>query len=334
MLRPDLLDLFDARAARWWVPWASPALRGSLAGPVTGFLGPNGSGKSTTMRMIVGLARPDAGSVLIDGTPLSDHPNPLGAVGALIDTRAAHPARSAHDHLRSLAATADVGRARVREVLQLVGLGDVAKRRVRRFSLGMSQRLGIAAALLFDPASLLLDEPVNGLDPDGIRWIRALVRQLAAEGRAVLVSSHLMSEMAVTADHVIVIGRGRLIADESLEALIARIEPGEVRLRTPQPDQLRGLVQARGGGWAPRADGTVEVRGLAAGEIGDLCAEHRVSLHELIPVRASLEEAFMDLTADSVDYRAPDTTVAAAERDGAPVAERDGAPVAERDGAR
>lgn len=272
-------------------------------GTVTGFLGPNGSGKSTTMRIILGLSRPDSGSVLVDGIPFAQHRNPLGAVGALIDAKAAHRGRSAYRHLQAVAATAGIGSSRVREVLEMVGLGDVARRRVGGFSLGMSQRLGVATALLADPSSLMFDEPINGLDPDGILWMRTLVRELAAEGRAVLVSSHLMSEMALTADRVVVIGKGRLIADETVDSLIRRIKPRGVNLRTPQDAELSRLVRARGGGMTAGPDGTFHVEGLTAVEIGDLAALHGIRLYELVPVRASLEDAFLELTGDSVTYR-------------------------------
>jgi ABC-2 type transport system ATP-binding protein len=277
-----------------------------LPGIVTGFLGPNGSGKSTTMRMILGLTRPDSGSILVDGVPFTRHRNPLGALGALIDAKSGHPGRSAFRHLQAVAATAGIGASRVREVLDIVGLGDVADRRVGGFSMGMSQRLGVATALLADPSSLMFDEPINGLDPDGILWMRTLVKKLAAEGRAVLISSHLMSEMALTANHVVVIGKGRLIADEAVSSLIHRSKSRGLLLRTPQDEELSRLVRSAGGQMSSGPDESFRVNGLTAAEVGDLAAAHGISLHELVPLRASLEEAFMELTADSVTFRGRD----------------------------
>ncbi len=286
-------------------------------GAVTGFLGPNGSGKSTTMRMILGLDRPDAGHVLVDGIPFREHRNPLGALGAAIDAKAVHRGRSAHRHLRAVAATAGISAARVQEVIEMVGLSEAAHRRVGGFSLGMAQRLGIAAALLGDPSTVMLDEPVNGLDPDGILWIRNLMRQLAREGRAVLVSSHLMSEMALTADHLVVIGRGRLIADEPVRSFVERIPPRGVTVRSPHVDQLRELVCAHGGRVNPGPDGSFVVAGVTAERIGEAAAVRGVALHELTPIRGSLEEAFMQLTAQDVEYRAG----VRSEADGRPPAE-------------
>ena len=270
---------------------------------VTGFLGPNGSGKSTTMRMIMGLDLPTSGQVRINGRPYRGLPWPLHEVGALLEAKAIHPGRTAYNHLWMLAQTNGIGRKRVDEVLELVGLRDVERRRAGKFSLGMSQRLGIAAALLGDPGILLFDEPVNGLDPEGILWVRTLLRHLASEGRTVLVSSHLMSEMALTADHVVVIGRGRLIADRPVSELVAESSHHFVRVRTPDNGRLRQLLEAAGAEADQGADGAITVTGLTAEAIGDLCAEHALRLHELTPLTASLEEAFMDLTRESVEFR-------------------------------
>jgi ABC-2 type transport system ATP-binding protein len=287
-------------------------------GHVTGFLGPNGAGKTTTMRLILGLDYPDAGTVMIDGKQYVSLANPMREVGALLDAKAVHGGRSAYNHLLCLAQTNNLPKRRVGEVLELVGLTEVARKRTKGFSLGMGQRLGIAATLLGDPAVLMFDEPVNGLDPEGILWIRNLMKALASEGRTVFVSSHLMSEMENTADHLIVIGRGRLLADCTMEEFIARSSGQTVRVRTPQPDLLAKAVSeaapkagpAAGPG-APAgptataaADGSLIVTGLTAAQIGDIAFDHGVRLHELTVVRASLEEAFMELTADSVEYRA------------------------------
>jgi len=281
-------------------------------GHVTGFLGPNGAGKTTTMRLILGLDYPDAGTVKIDGKQYAGLGYPMREVGALLDAKAVHGGRSAYNHLLCLAQTNNLPRRRVGEVLELVGLTDVARKRTKGFSLGMGQRLGIAATLLGDPAVLMFDEPVNGLDPEGILWIRNLMKALAAEGRTVFVSSHLMSEMENTADHLIVIGRGSLLADCTMEEFIARSSGQTVRVRTPQPDLLAKAVSevaARAAANSPAgavtdADGSLTVHGLTAAQVGDLAFEHGVRLHELTVVRASLEEAFMELTADSVEYRA------------------------------
>jgi ABC-2 type transport system ATP-binding protein len=282
-------------------------------GQVTGFLGPNGSGKSTTMRLIMGLDIPTSGQATINGRPYRGLPWPLHEVGALLEAKAIHPGRSAFNHLLMLAQTNNIGRRRVDEVLELVGLTDVAKRRAGKFSLGMSQRLGIAAALLGDPGVLLFDEPVNGLDPEGILWVRTLLRHLAAEGRTVFVSSHLMSEMALTADHVVVIGRGRLIADRQVADLVNEGSHSYVRVRTPEPARLEPLLRSAGASVETGSDGALTVTGLAADAIGDLSAENGVRLHELTPLTASLEEAFMDLTRESVEFRATgDTHVAEA----------------------
>jgi ABC-2 type transport system ATP-binding protein len=272
-------------------------------GQVTGFLGPNGSGKSTTMRVIMGLDMPSAGQATINGRAYRGLPWPLHEVGALLEAKAIHPGRSAFNHLWMLAQTNGISRKRVNEVLDLVGLSDVAGRRAGKFSLGMSQRLGIAAALLGDPGVLLFDEPVNGLDPEGILWVRTLLRHLAGEGRTVFVSSHLMSEMALTADHVVVIGRGKLIADRPVSDLVAQSSRRFVTVRSPEPDRLVPLMTSAGGTVTAENDGGLSVTGLTAEAIGDLASEHHIRLHELTPLRASLEEAFMDLTRDSVEFQ-------------------------------
>jgi ABC-2 type transport system ATP-binding protein len=273
-------------------------------GVVTGFLGPNGAGKSTTMRMIAGLDRPTSGRALVDGRPYVEDPAPLRRVGLLLEAKAVHTSRTARNHLRALAATHGIGRRRVEDVIELTGLQDVADKRVGGFSLGMGQRLGIASALLGDPANLILDEPVNGLDPEGVLWMRGLLRGVAAEGRTVLLSSHLMSEMAMTADHLIIIGRGRLIADLSVEELTAQASRSEVRVRTPDAGSLAELLAGPGVSVeAPRRD-LLEVAGLESDAIGELARRHDLALYELTPVRASLEDAFLELTRDSVEYRA------------------------------
>ncbi len=279
-------------------------------GLVTGFLGPNGAGKTTTMRLILGLDRPSAGSVTVNGHPYAASPAPMHEVGALLDAGAVHGGRTARNHLLALAQTNGISRRRVDEVLGVVGLTDVAGKRTRGFSLGMRQRLGIAAALLGDPRILMFDEPVNGLDPEGILWIRNLMRSLAAEGRTVLVSSHLMSEMEYTADHLLVIGRGQLIADCGMAEFIGRGSGQAVRVRTPQPGALARAVAAAGGTVAspvdsPAADdGECEVRGLSEDQVSDLAFAHGIRLTHLAATRVSLEQAFMELTADSVEYRA------------------------------
>ena len=274
------------------------------SGQVTGFLGPNGAGKTTTMRCILGLDYPTEGTVIVDGKSYHDMAYPMREVGALLEAKAVHGGRSAYNHLLCLAQTNSLPKRRVGEVLELVGLSDVAKKRSKGFSLGMSQRLGIAATLLGDPKVLMFDEPVNGLDPEGILWIRNLMKALAAEGRTVFVSSHLMSEMENTADHLIVIGRGRLIADCTMKDFVARASGAAVRVRTPSAAQLTQAVSARGATVAPGDEGSIEVRGLSAEQIGDLAFDAGIRLHELATVRASLEEAFMELTADSVEYHA------------------------------
>jgi ABC-2 type transport system ATP-binding protein len=262
------------------------------AGRVTGFLGPNGAGKSTTMRMILGLDRPTAGRATVGGKPYREHRAPLRVAGALLEGRALHRGRSAREHLLGLARTHGIGRNRVDEVLDQSGLAEVAGRRAGGFSLGMGQRLGIAAALLGDPAVVILDEPVNGLDPDGVLWIRTLLKRLAAEGRTVLVSSHLMSEMAVTADHLLVIFKGRLRADSGIEELLGRTT---TLVRSPDADALRAVLTARGATVAGLESGLLEVAGLGIEEIGTAAADHRLVVHELTPARTSLEEAYMAL---------------------------------------
>ncbi|MFD4585487.1 ABC transporter ATP-binding protein [Streptomyces sp. NPDC058423] len=280
-------------------------------GAVTGFLGPNGSGKSTTMRMILGLDQPTSGHVTIGGHPFRKLPNAPRQVGALLDAKAVHGGRSARSHLLSLAQLSGIPARRVDEVLGVVGLQDVAKRRSKGFSLGMGQRLGIAAALLGDPQVLLFDEPVNGLDPEGILWVRNLMKQLAAEGRTVFVSSHLMSEMALTADHLIVIGRGQLLADMSVKDFIAHNSAGFARVRTPQTEpqqreKLTGVLTEAGGQVMPEPDGALRVTGLALPAISDLAHDADVRLWELSPHQASLEEAYMRMTQAAVDYRSTD----------------------------
>ena len=279
-------------------------------GQVTGFLGPNGAGKTTTMRLILGLDYPNAGTVSVDGQRYSGLANPMREVGALLDAKAVHGGRSAYNHLLCLAQTNNLPRKRVAEVLELVGLSEVARKRSKGFSLGMSQRLGIAATMLGDPKVLMFDEPVNGLDPEGILWIRNLMKTLAAEGRTVFVSSHLMSEMENTADHLIVIGKGKLIADCTMNEFIAQSSGAAARVRTPSPDQLALALAAKGGEAAADGDGTLLVRGLTTEAIGDIAFEQGIRVHELSMLRASLEEAFMELTADSVEYHAggPDAT--------------------------
>jgi len=273
-----------------------------LPGRVTGFLGPNGAGKSTTMRVILGLDAPNAGTATVKGTPYGRHRFPAREVGALLDAMALHPGRSARAHLWSLAQSNRISRSRVDEVLDLVGLTDVARRRVGPFSLGMKQRLGIAAALLGDPEVLLFDEPVTGLDPEGIVWIRGLFHRLAADGRTVFVSSHLMSEMALTAQHLIVIGRGKLIADDTSDNIVAGGST-TVLVRSPRADELSALL-ARAGGSIGSDNGALSVTNLDAAAIGDLAAQHGIALHELTPQHASLEEVFFELTGDQVQYRA------------------------------
>lgn len=272
-------------------------------GFVTGFLGPNGAGKSTTMRMIVGLDRPTSGTVTVLGKTYRELKHPLCSVGALLDARQVHPNRTARAHLRWLAASNKLPKARVDEVLNIVGLADVAGKQAGTFSLGMSQRLGIAVALLGDPEVLLFDEPVNGLDPEGIRWIRTLMRDLASEGRTVLVSSHLLAEMANTADRLLVIGRGQLISSSTMAEFLTSSGSDTIRVRSPQLDRLRELLAAQDAS-AQLSDGVLLVRGISAEQVGELAAGHGIVLHELAAQQASLEEAYMRLTDDAVDYRA------------------------------
>jgi ABC-2 type transport system ATP-binding protein len=272
-------------------------------GQVTGFLGPNGAGKSTTMRMIVGLDRPSDGSVTVNGKPYARHHAPLHEVGALLDAKAVHTGRTAYNHLLAMAATHGIGKRRVHEVIELAGLGSVAGKRVGGFSLGMGQRLGIAAAMLGDPATLILDEPVNGLDPEGVLWVRQFVRRLAAEGRTVFLSSHLMSEMAMTADRLIVLGRGEIIADAPVDDIIAAGTRPRVLVRSPHASQLADLLAAPGVAVVRSEAGVLDITGVDASGIGDLAAQHRLAIHELTPQIASLEEAYMALTADVVEYR-------------------------------
>lgn len=273
-------------------------------GIVSGFLGPNGAGKTTTMRMIVGLDRPDRGTVTIDGRRYRDLSVPLQEVGALLDAKAFHGGRSAYNHLLCLAQSNGIPRRRVDEVLAIVGLETAAKRRAQTYSMGMGQRLGIAAALLGDPKILMFDEPVNGLDPEGIAWVRRLMRDLAAQGRTVFVSSHLMSEMALTAEHVIVIGRGRLIRDESISNFVDSSSRNSVRVRSPQADQLVAALRRADAAVTVDNTGALVVSGIDAPGIGEMAAAAGIVLHELAPQRASLEEAFMELTSDSVEFHA------------------------------
>jgi ABC-2 type transport system ATP-binding protein len=272
-------------------------------GRVTGFLGPNGAGKSTTIRLILGLDAPTGGRVLVAGQPYRALRRPLRQVGVLLDANAVHGGRRARDHLGWLARTNDVPRARIGEVLRLTGLADAAHRRVGGFSLGMKQRLGIAAALLGDPGILILDEPVNGLDPDGVHWIRGLMRSLAAEGRTVLISSHLMSEMQLTADQLLIIGRGRLIADTSVRELAEQFTEG-VLVRSARPEELAGVLRAAGGEITTAADGALTVRGLDQQRIGDLAAGNGIPIYEAAVRSASLEDAYLSLTAGTVQFGA------------------------------
>jgi ABC-2 type transport system ATP-binding protein len=272
-------------------------------GVVTGFLGPNGSGKSTTMRLILGLDSPTAGDVTVNGKHYRDHAGPLHEVGALLEARSVHTGRSAFNHLLALAQTHGISRRRVEELIDLVGLREVAKKRAGEFSLGMGQRLGIAAALLGDPRTVMLDEPVNGLDPEGIHWIRHLLKDLASEGRTVFVSSHLMSEMALTADHLIVVGRGRVIADTTTAEFLQQASGNVVLVRSPQAGELRDQIAGADITVVALEPGLIEVHGLTAQQIGEAAAQHGIVLHELTPQQASLEEAFMDLTRDDVEFK-------------------------------
>ena len=273
-------------------------------GVVTGFLGPNGAGKSTTMRMILGLDAPTAGSATVNGMQYRNLAAPLHEVGALLEARAVHTGRSGYNHLLALAQTHAIPRRRVDEVIELVGLGSVAHKRVGGFSLGMGQRLGVAAALLGDPATVILDEPANGLDPEGIRWIRLLLKGLASEGRTVFLSSHLMSEMQQTAEHLIVIGRGRLIADTPVDAFVAQASSGSpVRVRSPQLDALAEAITGAGGRSDKLEDGALQVHGLTSEQVGEIAAAQQFVLHELTAMQVSLEDAFMSITKDSVEYQ-------------------------------
>jgi ABC-2 type transport system ATP-binding protein len=273
-------------------------------GQVTGFLGPNGAGKSTTMRMILGLDAPSGGAVTVNGKPFAALDNPMREVGALLDAKAIHGGRTAYNHLLCLAQSNNLPRRRVGEVLELVGLSDVARKRAKGFSLGMGQRLGIAGALLGDPQILMFDEPVNGLDPEGILWIRNLMKSLAAEGRTVFVSSHLMSEMENTADHLLVIGRGRMIADCTVREFINQNSERAIRVRTPDTTKLAELVIGDGGKVVPDGDGGLLVTELTMDRVGDLAFDNGVRLYELSALQASLEQAFMELTRDSVEFQA------------------------------
>jgi ABC-2 type transport system ATP-binding protein len=279
-------------------------------GIVTGFLGPNGAGKSTTMRLILGLDAPSGGTATVNGKPYRDLKAPLREVGAMLEAHAIHTGRSGYNHLLALAQTHGIPRSRVDEVIDIVGLGEVAHKRVGGFSLGMGQRLGVAAALLGDPATVILDEPANGLDPEGIRWIRNLLKRLAAEGRTVFLSSHLMSEMSQTAEHLIVIGRGRLIADTSVEEFVARASAdAPVRVRCPQQDALNdALAISEQVQIVTPEQGVLEVRGIAAARIGEIAAASGLVLHELTPLQATLEDAFMNITQDAVEYHAVSDT--------------------------
>jgi ABC-2 type transport system ATP-binding protein len=275
------------------------------SGVVTGFLGPNGAGKSTTMRLILGLDAPTSGTVSVNGRAYRDFDAPLHEIGAMLEAHAIHTGRSAYNHLLALAQTHGIPRSRVEEVIELVGLRQVARKRVGSFSLGMGQRLGVAAALLGDPATVILDEPANGLDPEGIHWIRNLLKGLAAEGRTVFLSSHLMSEMAQTADHLIVIGRGRLIADTSVAEFVRRASSDtNVRVRSPNASELRDVLVASNVEVQSIEPGLLEVSGLTGERIGEIALQARIVVSELTPLQASLEEAFMSLTGDSVEYHA------------------------------
>ncbi|WP_051795636.1 ABC transporter ATP-binding protein [Streptomyces sp. NRRL S-87] len=273
-------------------------------GVVTGFLGPNGAGKSTTMRMMLDLDNPTSGTVRIDGRHYRELDEPLKYIGALLDAKAMHGGRSAYNNLLCLAQSNRIPASRVAEVLDTVGLTAVARKKTKSFSLGMGQRLGIASALLGDPKILMFDEPVNGLDPEGIHWIRHLMKGLASEGRTIFVSSHLMSEMALTADHLIVIGQGRLLADTSMADFIQQNSRSYVRIRSPQQEHLKDLLASNGIPVVMAGSGALEVDAVTAEELGELAARHRIVLHELSPQRASLEEAFMRMTAETVEYHA------------------------------
>lgn len=271
-------------------------------GKVTGFLGPNGAGKSTTMRMIMGLDRPTAGTALVNGKPYAQHRDPLHQVGALLDAKAVHTSRTAYDHLLAMAATHSIPTSRVNEVIDMTGLAEVAKKKAGGFSLGMGQRLGIASALLGDPQTLILDEPVNGLDPEGVLWVRNLAKHLASQGKTVFLSSHLMSEMALTADHLIIIGRGEIIADAPISSVIAGAQQAKVRVRTAEVTRLGQLLAADGVAVASSENETLEVTGLTSRQIAQTAFENNVLVYELTPLTTSLEDAYFELTKDSVEY--------------------------------
>jgi ABC-2 type transport system ATP-binding protein len=281
-------------------------------GTVTGFLGPNGAGKSTTMRVILGLDAPDSGQALVNGKPYREHSAPLHECGALLEARGVHPGRSAHNHLLALAQTHGIGRERVKELIDMVGLSKVSRRRAGTFSLGMGQRLGIASALLGDPKVVMFDEPVNGLDPEGILWARNLLRQLASEGKTVFVSSHLMSEMAQTAEHLIVIGRGKLLADMSVEEFVSSASNRSVRVRSPHASRLKELIAGPDVTVEEPEPTVLRITGLSSELVGEAAAANRIVLYELTPQEASLEEAFMELTREEVEFHA-DTHVLAEE---------------------
>ncbi|OJX81590.1 MULTISPECIES: ATP-binding cassette domain-containing protein [unclassified Leifsonia] len=272
-------------------------------GKVTGFLGPNGAGKSTTMRMIMGLDRPTSGGAIVNGKRYADLRSPLTEVGALLDAKAVHTGRTAYGHLLAMAATHGIPKSRVHEVIGLTGLDSVASKRVGGFSLGMGQRLGIAAAMLGDPATLILDEPVNGLDPEGVLWVRQFARHLASQGRTVFLSSHLMSEMAQTADHIIVLGRGRILADAPVDQILAGAARNAVRVRTPQAEELARAISSADVTVTGVEAQLIEVSGLTAAQVGEAAARTGIVLHELTPLSASLEEAYLELTHDEVEYR-------------------------------
>jgi ABC-2 type transport system ATP-binding protein len=276
-------------------------------GKVTGFLGPNGAGKSTTMRLIVGLDHPTAGTVTVNGRRYDQHRAPMQEVGALLDAKAVHTGRSAYNHLLAMGATHGIGKTRVKEVIEMTGLEPVAKKRVGSFSLGMGQRLGIASALLGDPHTLILDEPVNGLDPEGVVWVRNLVRFFASQGRTVFLSSHLMSEMALTADHIIVVGRGKVLADAPVADIVARAAGTTVQVRSPQAARLVELLSGRGVSIKSTTPQLLEVTGSTAQQIGEVAAAAQLVLHELTPVNGSLEDAYMALTQESVEYHSTNT---------------------------
>lgn len=286
-------------------------------GIVTGFLGPNGSGKSTTMRLILGLDAPNAGRTLVNGKPYRDHDSPLHEAGALLEARSVHTGRSARNHLLALAQTHGIGRRRVDELIESVGLREVAGKRAGGFSLGMGQRLGIASALLGDPRTVMFDEPVNGLDPEGIQWVRKLLQRLASEGRTVFVSSHLMSEMALTATHLIVIGRGRLIADMDVDEFVRGASKQSVRVRSPQLDELAKLIDGPEVRVEAVEPSVAEISGLDSEQLGKIAAVHEIVLYELTPHRASLEEAFMELTRDELEFHVDDISQTASEPEGA-----------------